>query len=91
MENHGLGTHNDKIWADSLIRNAPNTPQFIWLICPHQPIIWDIFKKISHHTSIVHGVTRHHERPVDILCMFTSVCYPRVNSILLHLTYLETI
>ena len=27
MENHGLGTHNDKLCADS---STENTPQFIW-------------------------------------------------------------
>ena len=36
MENHGLGTHNDKMCADS---STGNTPQFI------RPIIWDTFEK----------------------------------------------
>ena len=30
MKNHGLGTHNDKMWADSL---TENTRQFIRPIC----------------------------------------------------------
>ena len=29
MKNHGLGTNNDKICAESLTENTPNTPQFI--------------------------------------------------------------
>ena len=32
-----------------------NTPQFIWTICPHWPIIWDIFERKSHHLSIVNA------------------------------------
>ena len=32
-----------------------NTPQFIQLIHPNRPIIWNIFEKSSHHMSIVHG------------------------------------
>ena len=55
MGNHGAGTQNDKMCADSSTGNIPNTPQFIRPICPNQPIIWDIFEKSSHHMSIVHG------------------------------------
>ena len=43
MENHGLGTHNDK--TDSSTGNIPNIPQFIVFICKNWPIIWDILKK----------------------------------------------
>ena len=39
MENHGLGTHNDKMCADSTTRNTPNTPQFIRPISQNWPII----------------------------------------------------
>ena len=53
MENHGLGTNNDKICAESLTGNTPNTPQFIQPICPNRPSIWDIFEKRPHHLSIV--------------------------------------
>ena len=30
MENHGLETHNDKMYAKSTTGNTTNTPQFIW-------------------------------------------------------------
>ena len=50
MENRGIGTHNDKMCAET--GNIPNTTQFI------RPIIWDIFEKSSHHMSIVHD-SRH--------------------------------
>ena len=49
MENHGLGTHNDKMCAEIL---TGNTPQLIQPICPNRPIISDIFEKKS--TSHVH-------------------------------------
>ena len=53
MKNRGLGTHNEKIFADI---STGNTPQFIWPICPNLPIIWVIFeKKTSHHMSIVYA------------------------------------
>ena len=55
MENHGVGTHNDKMCADSSTGNTQNTSQFILAICPNQPIIWDIFEKGPHHMSIVHA------------------------------------
>ena len=56
MENHGLGTHNDKMCAEIL---TGNTPQLIQPICPNRPIISDIFeKKNPHHMSI--GYTLHH-------------------------------
>ena len=42
MENHGLGTHKDKKCVEDSIINTPNTPQFIWPICPNGPIFWDI-------------------------------------------------
>ena len=45
MENHGLGTHNDKMCAEILTQN---TPQFIRPIFPNRPIVWDIFEKGSH-------------------------------------------
>ena len=48
MKNHGLGTHNDKLCADSSTGNTPNISQFIRPICPNWPIIWDVFKKSSH-------------------------------------------
>ena len=51
MENHRLGTNNDKICADS---STGNTPQFIWPIRQNRLIIWDLFEKSSHHMSIVH-------------------------------------
>ena len=58
MENSEVGTHNDKLCADSLTGNTLNTPQFIRPICPNWPIIWDIFwKKLSSH---VHGRCRRH-------------------------------
>ena len=50
MENHGLGTHNDKMCAEILTQN---TPQFIRPIFPNRPIISDIFEKSPHHMSIV--------------------------------------
>ena len=49
MKNYELGTHNDKICADSLTGNTQNTPQFIQPICPNRPIIWNIFENSSHH------------------------------------------
>ena len=55
MENHGLGTHNDKMYAEIL---TGNTPQFIQSICPNRPIISDIFEKKPNHMSI--GYTLHH-------------------------------
>ena len=48
MKNHGLGTHNDKLCADSSTGNTPNISQFIRPICPNWPIIWDVFLKSSH-------------------------------------------
>ena len=59
MENPWLGTHNDKICADSSTGDTPNTPQFIWLIIclkymtNYLGYIWEIS---SHHMSIVHGL-----------------------------------
>ena len=51
MENHGLGTHNDKMYGKS---STENTPQFIrpfgW------PIIWNSFEKSPLHMSIVHDI-----------------------------------
>ena len=41
--------------ANFSIGNTPNIPQFIQLICPNWPIIWDIFEKSPHHISIVQG------------------------------------
>ena len=56
MENHGLGTHNDKKCAEISTGITPNTTQFIRPICPNRPIIWNkYFKKNPHHMSIVHG------------------------------------
>ena len=43
IENHGLRTHDEKLFADSSTRNTPNTLQSIQPICPKRPIIWDIF------------------------------------------------
>ena len=40
MENHGLGTHNGKMFNKSSTRNTSNIPQFIGPICPNQPTIW---------------------------------------------------
>ena len=60
MENNGLGAHNDKMCAESLTGNTPNTPQFIRPICPNWPIIWDVFEKSPLHMSIVH----------DLYCIF---------------------
>ena len=57
MENHGLGTHNDKICAYSSTENTPSIPQFIRPKSPNRPIIYDIFEKSSHHMSIVHATT----------------------------------
>ena len=42
MENHGLGTHIDKMYAKS---STGNIPQFILPIYPKRPIIWDSFEK----------------------------------------------
>ena len=53
MENHGLGTHNDKMCAEIL---TGNTPQFIRPFCPNQPIISNIFEKSQHHMSIVYAI-----------------------------------
>ena len=55
MENHGLGTHNDKICAHSSTENTPSIPQFIRPKSPNRPIIYDIFEKSSHHMPIVHA------------------------------------
>ena len=58
IENHGLGLARDSQWQicyESSTGNAPNTPQFIWPICPNLPIIWDTFEKIPLHMSIVHA------------------------------------
>ena len=62
MEKHGLVTHIDKMCADSLTENTPNTPQFILPVCPNRPIFWDIFEKGSHHVSIAHGRDRYNQR-----------------------------
>ena len=48
------GTHNDKMCAEILTGNTPNTPQLIRPIGQNQPIIWDILEKSPHHMSIVH-------------------------------------
>ena len=50
-----LGTNNDKMCAEISTENTPNTPQFIWPICPNLPIIWDTFEKIPLHMSIFHA------------------------------------
>ena len=42
MENHGLGTHNDKICTEMSTGNTPNTPQLIRPIHQNRPIFWDI-------------------------------------------------
>ena len=47
MENHGLGTDNDKMCAEISTGNTPNTLQSIRSLCPNQPLIWDIFEKKS--------------------------------------------
>ena len=52
--------HNDKMCAESLTGNTPNTPQFIRSISPNPPIIYDIFKRSPLHMSIVH----------DLYCIF---------------------
>ena len=39
IKNHGIGTHNDKMCADSSTGYTPNTPQSIRPICPNLPII----------------------------------------------------
>ena len=48
MENHRVGTLNDKMCTDSSTGKNQN------LFWPNQPIIWDILEK-SHHMSIVHA------------------------------------
>ena len=60
IENHGLGTHNDKMYAKSSTGNTTSTPQFIWPICmlPKSANFWVIFEKGSHHMSIVHDTRR---------------------------------
>ena len=45
MEGHELGTHIDKMYADSSTGTTPTTPQSIQPFFPNLPIIWDIFKK----------------------------------------------
>ena len=40
--NHGQGTHNAKMGADSF---AKNTQKFILLICQIRPKVWDILLK----------------------------------------------
>ena len=55
MENHGLGTLNDKMWADRSIGNIPNTLQIYSAHLHKLAIIWDIFEKRFHHMSIVHA------------------------------------
>ena len=44
MEDHELGTHNDKMCAE--------ISTGVWPICPNRPFIWDIFEKSPHHMSI---------------------------------------
>ena len=61
IENHGLGLARDTQWqfcSESSTGNTPNTPQFIWPICPNRPIFGVIFEKSSHHMSIVHDTRR---------------------------------
>ena len=36
-----------------VLRNTPNTPQFIQPINPNRSIIWNIFEKSPHQMSIV--------------------------------------
>ena len=52
MENHRLGTYNDKMCAEI---STGYTPQLIRPVCPNRPIIWDIFEKSPYHMSIVHS------------------------------------
>ena len=51
MENHELGTHNDKMCAAILTGNSQNTPQLIRPIRQNRPIIWDFLEKSPHHMS----------------------------------------
>ena len=66
MEGHELGTHIDKVCADS---STGTTPQSIQPFFPNLPIIWDIFKKTSpHHMSIVHGKRNPHTKTKTLKC-----------------------
>ena len=47
MENHELGTHNDRMCAAILTGNSQNTPQLIRPIRQNRPIIWDFLEKKS--------------------------------------------
>ena len=51
-ENHEQGTQSAIMGADSLAENTPNSPKFIWLICPIGPKVWDIVEKRLHLVSI---------------------------------------
>ena len=65
MINHGLGKQHEKMCAEILTENTPNTtPQLIRPIHQNWPIIWDILEKSPHHMSIVHDPA--HEQAVKI-------------------------
>ena len=49
MKNYGL-VHT---MTKCVLRNTPNTPQFIQPINPNRSIIWNIFEKSPHQMSIV--------------------------------------
>ena len=87
MENHGLGTHNDKMCAESSTGNTPNTPQFIRPICHNWPIIWDIFEKNSYHMSIIKKLRMNtylaRSQGSYSICVYATnyECYDEINDL----------
>ena len=57
MENHGIGTHQDKACAEISIGNTPDTQNLFGTgICPNWPTIWDIFEKSPLHLSMLFSI-----------------------------------
>ena len=55
MENHGLGTHSDKMYAKSSTgKYTPNTSQFIRPICLKQQIIkrWSEAESFTYKSKV---------------------------------------
>jgi hypothetical protein len=50
--------------ANFSIGNTPNIPQFIQLICPNWPIIWDISEKNVHCPWLASFQIAYHTSPI---------------------------
>ena len=72
MENHGLGSHNDKMCVGGLTGNTQNTPQFIRPICLNQPIIWDIVKRCPSYVHAQIHIGRNVSIPFDLYIFLVS-------------------